>query len=227
MKYLDENTIAALQNAPRDGLVLRHLIWIQARNRTMGESEEAGFWNDVTDATIEVISGRTRLPISRNFTAAGSLIAISEIQNIADLSIRQARITLSQVSPEVAQAIRGYDPRLAPIEIYSAMMNPDTMAMVAAPQPVFVGHVGKVPIKTPPVGQEGSITITAFSATRLLTRGNPDKRTHESQQRRDGCGFYRYANIAGQVEVRWGGTDGKVGREPERPVSPNPVKKTS
>ncbi|MGQ3294610.1 MAG: hypothetical protein ACT6U0_20665, partial [Shinella sp.] len=126
------------------------------------------------------------------------------------LPVRPIRIRLSQINDAVQIAIRGYDPKHAPIELHLGLFDTATMLPVAPAVPVFVGRVNGSPITTPAAGSEGSIELSCVSDTRELTRLNPLKRSDEMQQRRVVGGvpdrFRRYSDVAGGwlQNIHWG-----------------------
>jgi hypothetical protein len=109
----------------------------------------------------------------------------------------------------VQLAVRGYDLRLAAIEIHEGYLDLSTHQLLAPPVVDFVGWVNGAPITTPPAGGQGSITLNCVSHSRMLTRTNPAKRSHESQKLRSNDQFRRYSTVAAQWQYWWGE------REPE------------
>ncbi|MEO9612640.1 MAG: hypothetical protein ABJG86_09695 [Nitratireductor sp.] len=208
MRDADPAIVSHLQS--RAGVVPRSFLWMVGKNRATGEPEAAGFWSDLDAITVTVIDGLTGTPVSRDYVGSGTLISVDPVPLVSDLTVRHIRIRLSQVSAEVAQAIRGYDPRLAHVEIHLGLFDPATRTLIAPPVPQFVGQVNGAPIRTPAVGQEGDITLVVASQTRELTRTNPAKRSDETQRRRGGDRFRRYKDVAGQWEFFWGEKSGRI-----------------
>jgi len=120
------------------------------------------------------------------------------------LVVRMQRLTLSPLSPEVAQMLRGYDPRLAPVEIHRALFYPESRELVAEPRRVFKGWIDQAPITTPAIGGAAMAEVSLASAARALTIPLAAKKSDETQRRRGGDRFRRYADVSGQVEVWWG-----------------------
>lgn len=208
MRSADSATVAAVQS--RAGIIRRNLVWIVAKNRDTGAPESTGLWNELDPVTITVVSADSGEDEARTYHGAGGLLQVERVPLVADLSIRTIRISLSQISEAVQQAIRGYDPRLAHVELHRAFFDPATRAIVAKPLPRFVGRLNKAPINTPATGGEGGIAIEVVSHTRELTRTNPAKKSDETQQLR-GDRFRRYAGTAGQWDQFWGETKGRAG----------------
>lgn len=208
VRAVDGTTSTYVQS--RKGVIPRNFVWITAKNISTGATESIGFWNGFDTETVSVISGKTGLPEERTYHAFGSLLSIDRIQRSPELNIRTIRLSLSQVSPAVQQAFRGYDTRLAPIEIHRGFLDLDTRKLIASPVVRFVGWINKAPITTPAVGGEGSVSVQVVSHTRMLTRINPAKRSDESQKKRSGDRLRRYAGTANQWEFWWGEKKGKI-----------------
>jgi len=196
----------------RGGLVVRVLVWIVARNRTTGAQEAAGFWNGEEDRGF-TIDGAQRV-----YTGAGGLLSVDPIVMRAGLSVQMQRLSLSGVSEAVEDVVRGYDVRLAPIEIHRALYHPETGALIDAPHRVFKGTVDEIELRTPEAGGTATVTVSAASSLRALTRGLALKKSHESQQLRQGDQFRRYADVSGRVTVWWG----EEQHDPDRPAPPPP-----
>lgn len=194
----------------RQGVIPRDFVWISAKNRETGALESAGFWNGLDTVDVTVVSGTTGEAETRTYTAWGSLLKIDQIQRAPEISIRTIKLNLSQISPAVQQVFRGYDTRLAPVEIHRGFMDLDTHLIIAPPVARFVGWINKAPIMTPAAGGEGSVTVDAVSHARILTRINPAKRSDESQKRRSGDRFRRYSSVADQWDFFWGEKKGKI-----------------
>lgn len=209
MKTLHASELAALANP--DGLVIRWLMWITAKTRDTGEPASVGFWNDLGARAFQVIDPLTGSTVSRTFYGSGSLITIGELVQSADLTINGVTIDLSAIDSRVEQTLRGYDPRLAPVQIYRLLLDKDTMNPVYAARSVFVGMVDLAPITTPAAGGEGSAQLTLVSQIAELTRSNPAMRSHESQQdRAPGDDFYKRVHQMTKRTIFWGREKGKI-----------------
>lgn len=211
MRSFDPATAAAIA-AP--SIVARALIWIRARDRVSGAEQALGLWTG-DDSAQFTINGQ-----SRSYAGAGALLSIDPIISQSGLLVRMSRITLSPLAPEVAQAIRGYDPRLAPVEIHRALFSPDTFNLVAEPHRVFSGWIDELVINTPEVGGEATVEVTLASSARALTRGLPIKKSDETQKRRSGDRFRRWADISAAVDVYWGELRAAA---PAAPATPKPA----
>ena len=186
-------------------LVARDFLWIVARDRTSGDPVTDGLWSDVGPTTADVIDPDTGLTQSRAFTGAASLVSISAVPLVSNLSVQNITITLSQVSDHVRNLVQGYDVKQAKVEIFRGLFDPDTRELADPAPPRFFGFIDEVRISTPKEGEEGNVTVTCTSHTQELTRSNPDTRSHESQiLRLDGDAFYRDTANVSEWEQWWG-----------------------
>lgn len=194
---IDAATQAALE---RDGIIPHWLLWISARNRTTGSTETAGFWTGADDRTFTV-DGQVR-----SYFGAGGLAQIGPITYEAGRQVRMQQVSLAITAPEVEQAIRTYDPRLAPAELHLALFDPDTMALVSITR-AFSGWVDEAPIRDAAMadGIIGSVCeVTLASSSRQGTRTLTTKKSDSAQQRRSGDRGRRWADVSGSVPVWWG-----------------------
>jgi len=208
MRDLDTAEIAAIQART---VVARDFLWVTAKNRATGAAEDLGFWNDIMTVTASVKDGRTGDLVDRSFTGVGLAMTIGTVPLVADITVRTLDIVLPQLDAVVAQLVRTYDVRGAPLQLYRGYLDPATRVLVAAAKPRFVGYVDGAPIETPKEGDEGSITLHCVSTTRELTRANADVRSHESQLARSaGDWFYKDVNLVGDWDIAWGVNRGPV-----------------
>ncbi|QRY68203.1 hypothetical protein JVX98_07915 [Ensifer sp. PDNC004] len=208
VRAVDGATSAYVQ--ARQGVIPRSFVWITAKNRATGAPESIGFWNGEDTVDVTVMSGETGLPVTRTYHAWGSLLSVGQIKRSPEVAIRTVQIALSQVSAAVQQAFRGYNTRLAPIEIHRGFLDRESHQLIAPPVIQHFGFINKAPIKTPAKGGEGGVAVEVVSHARVLTRTNPAKRSDESQKRRGGDRFRRYSGVAGQWEFWWGEHKGTI-----------------
>ena len=90
----DYGTAIETQIASLSGVMVRSLVWIAAKNRDTGETENAGFWNGLDELTI-TIGG-----VSRTYTGAGALLSLSPITGTIGPAGQDAPVSLSGVPPE-------------------------------------------------------------------------------------------------------------------------------
>lgn len=208
MRDISAEEIAAIQART---VVARDFIWITAKDRSTQADETMGFWNDVMFATSSVKDGRTGATVNRDFLGVGMALTIGSIPLTSDITIRNVDIDIPYLDSTVAQLVRGYDVRGAPIQIYRGYRDPDTRALVSAAKPRFVGYVDGSPIVTPKEGGEGSITLHCVSTTRELTRTSSEVRSHESQiARAAGDLFYADTGVVSDWDIAWGVTRGPI-----------------
>lgn len=192
-----ESAIAGNLNA-RHGLLVRHLLWIRAKNRDTGATETIGLWEGDDHAQF-TIDGSVR-----TYYGVGTLLGIPDMKARVGLEVWQPEIFVSGIAPEVELALRGYEPKLAPVEIHRAFFAPAEGTSLGSPVRVFKGWIDAVSIPTPEEGGEATASITLASNSRGLTRVIPAKKSDEAYQRRSGDRIMRYADIGGTVKTRWG-----------------------
>ncbi|SOC48433.1 hypothetical protein SAMN05892877_1653 [Rhizobium subbaraonis] len=208
VRAVDSNTYDYLHS--RQGVIPRAFVWISAKNRETGSIETVGFWNGLDSVEVSVISGVTGSPVSREYHAAGSLLDVGPITRTPELEVRTLRISLSQISEAVQLAVRGYDVRHAPIEIHEGYLDRESRLLIAPPIIDFVGWINGAPINTPAAGGKGSIMLDCVSHSRMLTRTNPAKKSHETQKRRSNDQFRKYNSVANQWQYWWGEREGET-----------------
>lgn len=185
--------------ASRNGYVARILFWVKARNRTTGAEELLGLWNGDEDRNF-VIGGQTRL-----YYRAGAMLRVPPITTQTGTGVRVQRLTVSPISDPVAQLLRGYDPRLAPVEMHRALFDPLTGLLIEEPHRVYKGAIDAAPIPTAKAGGEAMSEISLVSAARSLTKTSAQKKSDNTQRLRGGDRLHRYIDVSGSVEPNWGG----------------------
>ena len=199
MRILDPTSAAYL--AARSGVASRHMVHVLARNRATGAREALGLWQGDDHLSL-TIGGE-----ARTYYGAGALVGVEPIRAGIGLEVRMLQLVLAPMTPEVAQLLRGYDARLAPVELHRALLSLETGQLIADPIRVFRGWIDEVKIRTGEVGGTGEATVTLASAARGLTRALTLTRSEAEMRRRDaGDAFRQYTDIAGEVGVWWGET---------------------
>jgi len=192
----------------------RNLVWITAKDRITLIPSSIGFWSDVGTVSMQVRDALTGLAIARTFVGAGALLGIDDIVLSSQLAVQEITLTLSQIDANVAETVRGYDPRLGPIQIYRGLFNPDTHNLVAPARCRFVGFIDAIDIVDPKDKQAGSITVRAVSQLREMTRSNPAMGSDEDQKARfAGDRFFKFAGAVQDWEVAWGQQAVKPGKK--------------
>ncbi|KEJ93989.1 hypothetical protein SAMN05444149_108107 [Pseudosulfitobacter pseudonitzschiae] len=202
MRVIPVSTQALLE---AQTLVVRDFMRITGRVRATGAPITEGFWSDVGDVSAQVMDADTGLPVTYDFKGVGALIAIDPIPMVSNLTVQEVEVKFSQLDDRINELLRLYDIRQAKVEIYRGEFDPDTWRMVEPAASRFVGFVDGAPVETPAEGGEGSISIKCMSSAQELTRGNPDLRSHESQQvRSPGDDFYKDVTSCGDLVIFWG-----------------------
>lgn len=213
-RYISAGNQAALE---KSRLVARDFLRIVVRHRISGVPVEECMWSDIGDVTAEMIRADTGAATAYNFYGSGTLVAISEIPMVSNLTVQNVTISLSQVDDKVDEIFRTYDAQQASIEIWRALFDPDTRLIVAPGESRFAGFVDKIEVNTPAEGGEGSVELTCTSHSQELTRSNPATRSDASQKERDPEDeFFEDSSTAGEWEVFWGSVKGKVATEKPR-----------
>ncbi|MGV1756110.1 hypothetical protein ACQZ6F_08650 [Rhizobium sp. A22-96] len=204
MKNITSAFFAALTGARDKGLVPRRFVWITGKDLATGGPASIGLWTGDDDINITVTSGVTGLPEARTYYG-GLNLQVSPIPRTADLTIQTVTITIGQIAPAAQQLVRGYDLRLAPIEIHDMTFDTGARLPSSAPEIAFLGIADGAPVKTPAVGQDGDIEISAISAAiAMLERTNPAKSSYEGQKRRGGDEFGLYSSTVANWQIPWG-----------------------
>jgi hypothetical protein len=138
------------------------------------------------------------------YQAAGRLLQVPPIVYQIGLDARTHRISLSPLAPDVAALFRGYDTRLAPVEIHRAMFDTDTGALIAEPRRLVKGWIDKNPIPTPQVGGQVAIEVSVLTSLAGLQRTGTQMKSDAQQRLRSGDRFRRYNAISGEIQVKWG-----------------------
>jgi hypothetical protein len=185
-------------NAARAGQVRETLVWLRPRDRVTGARVDVGFWTGRDDRSF-VINGQTR-----SYFGAGAALDCDDIPGGVGLDVRYISVRLGVVD-EVEQAIRGYDAKLAPVEIHTAAFDLATRALIAGPRRIFLGTVNESPIPTPVEGGGAEIELRLASAARALTRTVPLFKSDAEMRRRNPTDRFReYVSTAGIRQVAWG-----------------------
>lgn len=202
MKLYSANTVAAL--AARR-LMPRDFVWIVARDRETGEPASVGFWSDLSNVSALMIDPETGAPVLRDFYGAGGLIQVSDIPSIVGVSVENVTVTMSQLHDQVEEAIRLFDCKQARIEVHTGLLDPETRQLVDPAEPIFVGFIDHIEIRTPSENEDGAAILTCASGTQELLRSNPATRSHADQQvRAPGDDFFLDAAVCGDWDHYWG-----------------------
>lgn len=211
-RYISEEQFTALQARE---LVARDFLWLVVRDRDTGLPVTDGLWSDVGNVTAEVIDPDTGLADEREWYGSGTLVAIDDIPMVANLTVQNVNIRLSQIDDHINTLVRLYDAKQGRVEVYRGLFDPGSRQMVAPAECRFVGFIDQIEIQTPSENEEGSVTLICASHTQEMTRGNPDTRSDATQLLRGATdNFFQDTSTAGQWEVFWGSDKGVVPTQP-------------
>lgn len=217
----DYGTAIGNHLADLSGVEPRHLVWIEAKNRSTGATEAVGFWNGLDDRDF-TIGG-----VARTYTGAGALLQVGGITGAVGLDVRMHQIGLSGVPQEVLDLIHLYDARLAPIEVHKVFFDPVKGVQIGTPQRVLKGWVDEMDVPRPVDGMLGKVMQAVASAARALTRKLTTKKSDEAQRRISATDdFRKYASISGAVGVFWGVKNARATPPPTAPTPQQPAPDT-
>ncbi|WP_458760552.1 hypothetical protein ACSVBT_07095 [Afipia sp. TerB] len=208
MREISAENYAALQARK---LVARDFIWFIVRDRVTGDPVTDGYWSDVGTITAEVLDPNTGAIDERQWFGSGTLIQVSDIPLVSNLTVQTVAVRLSQVADRVNQLVRDYDCKQGQVQIFRGLFDPNSRQMVAPAESRFVGFIDTIDIQTPAENSDGGVTLNCVSHTQEMTRSNPDTRSHESQIRRHaGDNFLQDTTVVGGWELFWGKANGPV-----------------
>ena len=200
---IDASVLALYQE--RRGFGVRYLAWIVARNRSTDADEGLGLQTGWDSESITVTDQFTGSGVTRTFHGAGEMLGINNLVHETGLNVRPLRVSLSAISPAVENAVRLYDAKGAPFQVWRRVLHPDTGLQVGQPVPVFKGYVDSAPIPRPVVGGEAVIEMEVVSTARDLTLTYGQKKSQAALQRRDaGDKLRQYKASAATIQVTWG-----------------------
>jgi hypothetical protein len=213
MRSISPTNLALLQ-ARR--LVARDFLWIVARERGTNVPAPVGFWSDVENVSAAIVHPDTGGAVTRDWYGSGTLIAISDIPLVSNITVQTVTIQMSQIDDLVEQTFRLYDLKQARVEIYRGLFDPDSRQMTAPAECRFIGFVDEANVDTPKEGEAGALVLTCKSHTQEMTRSNPDTRSDASQRRRSATdNFYQDTAVVGDWELFWGSEKGKIPSQPK------------
>ena len=131
------------QLAERQATAAEIMIWITARNRLTDAPESLGFWTG-DDHRDFVVDGDTR-----TYLGAGSVIETGPLRATIGLDVMYFRVSMPPFLDEVRQALKVYDPRQAPVEVHSVVLDPQTGRPLGAPKRRVKGVLHGAPESLP------------------------------------------------------------------------------
>lgn len=196
MKTLSPTLSAYL--AGSTGMEARILFWITVKDRTTGTPVTFGFWNGDDDQAF-TINGS-----SRDYIGAGASGAPEPLTYRTGLTVATYSLDISSLAPAVQEAIRDYEPRMAPVEIHRALFDTQSKALLEEPHRLFKGQVDELPVTTPEVDGESTATVVMSSSAVFLTRTLTQTKSEAMQRLRSDDRFFRWTDVSGNVSVSWG-----------------------
>lgn len=207
------NTYNALLDAPSRGIVPRDFVWLNALNRDADVIEEMGVWNGDVPVTAPVIRPSNGAEVNREFQGIAGLMQVPPIPMTMKLEVRSVKLSFSNLTPAIINAVLVYHAKGQRIEIYRGLFDPETGALVDPAICRFDGFVNRVLIKRGKAGNDGQVQIECQSHARMLALGNPAKFSAEFIKRRGA----RYPYIDVPASVVWGQKDMvKEDRKPKK-----------
>lgn len=181
----------------RDSFAPRWMLWIEARERGTGAAAATGLWQGDDEQTF-TIDGQSRL-----YHGAQDALMPAPIRYRTGTIVQSQDVTISGLTAEAQQLVRGYDTRFCPAELHLALLNPQSMEVIDVER-MFRGTVDRLSVPTPEANGSSSITVTLVSQMRAMTQTLALKKSDESQKRRENDRFRRYGAVAERVTVPWG-----------------------
>lgn len=192
-------------------LVARDFLWLQVRDRTTGDPVVDGEWSDIGTITVNVIDPETGGSVSRQYFGSGTLISISAIPLVSNITVQNVTVTLGQCADRVNDLVRTYDCKQGLVQVHRGLFDPSTRVLVAPAEVRFAGYIDTIEIVTPTENSEGAVTLTCTSNTQELTRSNSDTRSDASQRLRSATDdFFNDVAVVGAWQFFWGKASGAV-----------------
>lgn len=204
MRSSSPSTVAALAAARSMGIVPRRLVWLKVRDRSDASVFEVGLWSGDYPVSFTVLSGDTGLPVTRTYIG-GVGLNVGDINRVSDLTIQSVDVSMSAIANAAQEIVRGYEPRLARVEIHTCLFDPATRQPADDPEVDFLGVVDGLDIGTAASGGESDVTLKVVSeAILMLSRVNPARRSDNFHRTRSGDRVSRYSSAVGNWHVDWG-----------------------
>lgn len=202
----DPAFLAALINAPRDGMQIAKMIYIKAKTRDATPAPfNLGFWTGDYDYSITVKDGETGQMVNRLYYGVGIGLRVPKIPRTSDMTIQTLVVGLPKNHPASIALVRQNSVRFAKVDIHEGILQTHGSTLVSPPELTFLGEVDGDPISRPAAGGEAGLSLEVVSdAIRSLTRINPARNSHERWLLRDDDQFARYSNLVQNIEAPWG-----------------------
>lgn len=204
MRTLDTATQAYLTNNAHSGIVARVLIWVTARERGTNTPVSLGLWTGEDDYQFTV-DGE-----ARDYYGAGAAISIDPIVRSVGMAVQMQAIRVGILNAAAEELIRGYEPRLASVEVHRAFMDPTSGALAAGPMLEFQGTLQEVDIQTAAAGGEATCTLRVAGQARALNMPLEFFRSNAARTKVwPGDDVLKYATVSGRhgQDDQWGRRD--------------------
>ena len=183
----------------RSGLNSSLLVWLTAIEKATGQPEQIGFWTGPTDQDFD-IEGQIR-----TYVGVGAVPSVPAMQSEIGLTVRQTRLQLNAVHPDVMATVTLYDLRQQAIQLHVAYSAGIVGNLIDAPVRVYNGIVAEQPSSDPEPGGEFTLELVLLSSAFHLTRSLALRKSDDAlQARAPNDRFRRYADVSGFVETVWG-----------------------
>lgn len=204
MRSISINNQLAVSQARDKGIIPRDFFWITVKHLETGDPAPFGFWTGDDTLSVDVMNANSGEIETRVYVGDVGL-KIGDIPRVSDLTIQTIEVELSAIAPAVQSVIRGYDARLAKVEVHAGWLDTVSRGIVDLPEIDFLGEVNGAPIETGAAGGESKVTLNIVSdGISMLTRTNPSKRSYEGQKRRGGDEFGLHSNAVKAWRIFWG-----------------------
>ena len=193
---LDSNMQAAIASGSF------HIAWLfhlEAKRRDTGVIEPLSIHTGIDTLTLNMNG------TNRSYIGVGSIIDIPQFDFSLGLNPSAKEFRLSILHPEITNAIRAYDSRLAPAEVHLAIFDADMNFAGAAP--VIDGWADTIDIVESDT--EAYCSVGVVSNVRAGTKTLTYTKSNESQKLRDPTDeSFKYAAVTPHVKCVWAAGSG-------------------
>lgn len=200
MRDLPAEALTALQQG---NIRIRDFVRFTVRDRVAGDPVVGAYWSDIGNFLADVINPATGQVEQQLFEGGGTLIEISAIPLVSNLSVQGMTAVLSQLA-DATGLIRDYDASQGQIEVFRGVFELNSMEQVAPAYPRFFGFIDQPEIVTPAENEVGSTDLDCTSHTQEMTKSNPATRSDAYQRLRSPTdSFRRHAAVVGTWEIKF------------------------
>lgn len=200
---LDVETSAALESGQ---LVMRY-FWV-AHGRTLaGVGKTLAYWTGEDNVAVNVVPVQGSAPVSWNFVGGGTLLAVPDIVDTIGLEARSSTYGFNHLDTTVGSPmdmIFGNDFRVARVELYRGVFDPQTWQLVSNPYLMHAGRVDGPEVNDAAIDGEGALQIPVVDSAIDLTMTNTAMSSDEQQKLRSNDRFRRWSDTAADVPYWWG-----------------------